>query len=434
ETIAAMLPILFLPYLTLLAVYLLGTFIFNEKNAFLAVLAFLSLFWFGLYFNKFSFGYPLFILSLYLLIKTIEQSRCSILTFIIMYITFTLTYPASIVIPLALALALVMAKVLVIIRLDKLEGYAAKLEIPITLVLLTGVLWVSWEMWTGITFDNLVLVAKDALVELMRMDLARDVAEAIYFTSYTPEYLPIVNLRLFWSIGMFMMSIIISTFSLFKKPRKTHIFLSSILLTLFLISVVIPFFSPASNAPGFGLRGVALSQPVTALFLVAIMRRKDSPKLLRKLQRCLGPLFLALISLFILLMPLLTYSHMAFVYSPTTNLAMHDFLTEKMKEGPVRVAVLGGQTVTDYYMFKNDKNFYPNPYREDPDPEELFIIENKSYDIIAMTFRVYTKDAFIRYEPSLTECILQLKFKIRNKLIYNKIYHADEWHEIYSKS
>jgi len=108
---------------------------------------------------------------------------------------------------------------------------------------------------------------------------------------------------------------------------------------------------------------------------------------------------------------------------------MHDFLTKK---GVGYAAVIGGHTDTDYYIFLNNASLDPYPYMEVPEPNVLLTIDEKDYDIIATTFRVYTKSAFLEYEPSLMECMAVLEHKIEQH--YARIYCGDEWHKIFFRA
>jgi len=104
-----------------------------------------------------------------------------------------------------------------------------------------------------------------------------------------------------------------------------------------------------------------------------------------------------------------------------------------MTHGAGHMAILGGHTVIDYYMLKFNASLSSYPYREAPSPEELLTMDKKGYDIIATTFRMYTKDTFLEYKPSLTNCMQDLRSRLEANSLYHKVYQAGEWHEVYFK-
>jgi uncharacterized membrane protein (DUF485 family) len=231
-------------------------------------------------------------------------------------------------------------------------------------------------------------------------------------------------------VGTFLLGIVLSLIYLIvSKSKIVHFFMSSLMLLLFAAAIYFPL--GGRGIHGLGTRSVFLSTPLTATFIALFIERSEFfPKFLKNHRQFLQIVLLTMFSLFIPMIPLLMYSHMALFYPPHSDKAMHEFI---VNHGVGYAAILGGQTVTDYYVFKFNTNLNPYPYREDVSQEDLLTIDKRSYDIIATTFRLYTKDAFVEYKPSLISLLENLSSRLLVSSSYYKVYQADNWHEAYFK-
>jgi hypothetical protein len=258
----------------------------------------------------------------------------------------------------------------------------------------------------------------------------KPISEAInvlYTTHYTQQFEPIINLRVYWSVSTFILGLILSfNYMIAHKYKSTSLFLNSVLLLLFTLSTYFPF--GGRGIHGLGIRAVLLSQPVTALFIASFIEQPRTYfkrfKRLRKLRKHSQITLLATIFLFMIAMPLLMYSHMALVYPPNSFSTTYDFVT---RHGNGHIIVIGGHDVYHYFKLVNNVDLkfdYGEHY------EELSsMAEKHQYDIITTAFRVYVKDPFVKYEPSLTERMVKLEHALKQN--YGLVYYADSQHKMY---
>jgi hypothetical protein len=411
--------------------YLLGIQLLDKRGAFIAILSLFAAFWFGLYFNKGSFGYALYILALYSLSRSLNQRKPeNFVIFMVIFVALTITYPSSIIISIALAGTVSLIFVLNRAEFSKFTSPYPTFKWIITTFLTTMLIWMGWQAFHGPTFTNLIIAIKESLSELIGGKPVLEAIDVLYSPNYTPQYLPIINLRLYLSVGTFLLGIVLSLIYLIvSKSKIVHFFMSSLMLLLFAAAIYFPL--GGRGIHGLGTRSVFLSTPLTATFIALFIERSEFfPKFLKNHRQFLQIVLLTMFSLFIPMIPLLMYSHMALFYPPHSDKAMHEFI---VNHGVGYAAILGGQTVTDYYVFKFNTNLNPYPYREDVSQEDLLTIDKRSYDIIATTFRLYTKDAFVEYKPSLISLLENLSSRLLVSSSYYKVYQADNWHEAYFK-
>ena len=423
---------LYLPIFTVLAMYLLGIQLLNKRGAFTAILSFFAIFWFGLYFNKSSFAYALHILTLSSLLKSLNHRKPeNSIIFMVIFIALTITYPSSILIPLALMGMALLMFVLSIAKSSKFIASYATFKTTTTTFLATSVIWISWHIWLGPTSVNLIIAIKESLSELISGEPVSEAIGVFYSPNYTPQYLPIVNLRLFLSLGTLLLGVVLSfIYFIISTHKLVPFFMSSLMLLLFVAGIYFPL--GGRGIHGLGIRAVFLSIPLTAVFIALFIEQSEIfPKFLKNLCKLLRIILLTMVCLFMLIIPLLMYSHMAFVYPPNSDIVVHEFI---MRYGVGYAAILGGHTITDYYMFKFNTNLSPYPFHEDVGPGDLLTIDKRNYNIIVTTFRMYTKDAFVEYKPNLISCMENLRSRLMVNSSYYKVYQADNWHEAYFKA
>ena len=426
---------LIIPFLVIMMVYFFARQFCGQRASFLAVLAFISFNWFGLYFNRQSFALPLHFLALCLLVKCFIHPRLNYVVLMLMtYLTLVIAHPASSAAVALTAMAIVfMSTFLRVVKLPKvsLGGNAqvnAKLALRhpprfiLIVVLILLAAWLAWQVYHPSALKSFIDQTK---IALSRFFSAPSPGKHMVLIGYTQEYMSVVQIRFYelWALAIagMILSFLVLVATKIKDKFKFVILVSTFFTQALLIGYVM-FAHRWASVPF-----LYLFLPVATLISWFIFEFKPRKGLREHLALPFKVLVLMMVVALACLMPLLMYSHMAFVYPPNSNIAMLNFLA---KRGHGLSVVLGGHSDVQYAMFANDASMRCHNVPV-PNPQEILTIDEKGYNIVVTNFRVYVKDAFNRFQPSLTESLSTLEDRFNSKPVYSKVYQADCWHKAY---
>lgn len=439
-TIAETLPVFMALLLTPL-VYLFARIFCGERGSYFAVIVYLSLSWFGLYFNRLSFSLPLMILSWYSIVKKFKSPKFTWAVIALTAFAATvLSHPASSG-TAALTVATLMIMIFLFRSLQRLRSAGKKVSelefgetnanarrfLPITTVVIVFVIWFAWQHYHFSTIQDII---RQTIIAMNEFSSAPEPASQVVSTisKYTLGYLPVVRLRLFQAIFSVAVGTVLAiTFCIIAKSKKNPLILASI---FFGTAALIPYVLYAhrwSHTPS-----------IYVSFLAAVLlgwfffdfKPKKAP--LGRIVMPFKVITLVITIVFVALMPLLMYSHMAFVYPRDSTL---NTLYFSVRHGRGSAIVLLHSGV-HYAKFAGGGNISLTAVGIDVPPvaqDGSLLVKNKKYDVLITSFRVYVKDAFIKQEPSLALQLAMLEGKLSDEFFYEKVYQADDMHKIYMR-
>jgi hypothetical protein len=286
-------------------------------------------------------------------------------------------------------------------------------------------LLITWLAWNIYHFGSLSSAIRQTLIALDELFSAPDPAARVVAITkgYTDEYLPVVRLRLFTMVFNITIGTVLSVLACVStKFEKKFAILAAVFFT------VCAFAGYATYAQRWADKAFIYTVfPVAVLISWFILDFRTRQALTAKLAKAFKLIVVSIVVFLIVLVPLLMYSHMAFVYPPSTNSAMLKFLA---RNGRGSLWVIGGHTDVDYIMFAEEASLR---YKADPVPEPKALLVNhvKEYNLIAISFRAYTKDAFVKFDPPLNDAVQVLKSRLSNEYGFAIVYCADKWHDVY---
>lgn len=427
-TLAKIIPLL-LPFYTVIIVYLFSTlFCNNSSTSYLASMAYLAFMWFGFYFNRQSFALPLHILAWYLIAKKLILQKVEwVVLSLIVFLSLVTSHPGS-----SFSVTLSMVALVALIVLLKLGvppaskqnpwlgGVIIKAAVVTTTVLLT--IWLLWNIYHA---GSLVSAVRQTFIALSEFSSVPDPLTHIVAVTkgYQSGYKLIVDLRLFILVFNMLIGTILSLLACITTRFEGRFI---ILAAIFFSAVPIVVYT--TYAYRWADRGFLYALFPTAVFASwFVLDFKMSGPLTAKVVKALKIFIGTIIVLFMALIPLLMYSHMAFVYPPSANLAMLEF---QARHGQGSLLVIGGHTDLDYVMFAEEATLKWKGLPV-PDPKELLAGRFTDYNLISTTFRAYTKDVFVKFDPPLTSAMKTFEDRLIIEQWYSIVYQSDKWHKVY---
>lgn len=416
---------LLIPLIIYLLTYLLAKLFIGDRAAVITVLVYLGLNSFGLWFHRGSFSLMIQLITWYCFIKLIiTRLRSWYALMLLSFVLLTLSHPltsffviVSIVAPLILIR--IRSIMLKLIRKDqKILGLDIFNKIPLSWISLG--LFLIWSSWFSILHNTKFLMGR--IYKIFKI-LPSGPASIISPTTYTSGYYIIVLLSFYELVFGIIIGSILTIFYVFKKKFdwKLTILSSWFLSAMFVVATM--FVLKLSE---YADRPFKYSFPALGMLIGWFIVRFDY-KSKKKTLAVMGKVGLFMIlSSFIIVLPLTMYSFMSFVYPSTSNLQFDDFLTKKAHG---LVGVIGGHEDIFHYVFKNNAQAkFEVTYNTN--------LTTMPYNVIAVTFRAYAKDAYLRFQPPMLQSLKKLDEKLTTDptLNFARIYTADHWQFIYANN
>ncbi len=427
--IAQVLALLF-PFCTVAIIYLFARLFRGGGTPYLAVMAYLGFMWVGFYFNRLSFALPLQFLAWYLvakrfLVQGVKWSALALLTFFVV----VFSHPAS-SFSVALSMVALVAFMFLRVGLSRTSNQSPLLKRSvISAVVITAVtlltVWLSWNIYHLGSFYSAIRQTFIALDELFSAPDPLMRVAAIYGRGYADAYLPVVRLRLFIVVFNAVVGTVLSVLACIATKFSRRF---TILAAIFFTAAA--FTAYTTYAYRWADKGFIYTVfPVAILVSWFVLGFKAKRALTVKAVKAFKLVIATVVIFSIALVPLLMYSHMAFVYPPSMDLAMLEFLAG---HGQGSTYVIGGHAEVDYVVFA-EETFLNWEHKSVPELEMLQTDALVGYNLIATTFRAYTKDAFVIFDPPLRSAMADFTAGLIDEHRYSEIYQADEWHKIYSQ-
>jgi len=433
-----------LPFFMVVFMYAFTRLFCGERASYFAVMVFLSLDYQGFYFNRQSFALVLHFLTLYLVvILFIHTKRTYAVLMLILFSTLVMSHPGSsaavVLTVITLIIMLALLKALGLFKRGGANGVQNDVRrifnrpiLPsiLTVASTSSVIWFAWYIYH---FGSLSMVIKQTIISMNEFFSAPYPEEHITatVTLYTEAYMPIVLLRFYELVAALVIGTVLSILACAAtKLEGKYLMLASMFFSVASILVYVTYAHRWTGNP-FPYSFPALTTLVS-WFIFDFKLRKGS--LSKYFTSLLKASLLMMIVAFTALMPLLMYSHMAFVYPPDSNLVMLNFLA---RNGHGSSLVIGGHMDVDYVMFVHNANMLVSrDYSVEVNITSggWFSFSNSEYNIVATAYRVYVKDDFEKYDPPLTERLAVLENRLSDNPLYVKVYQADYMYKVYSKN
>ncbi|MGQ9468447.1 MAG: hypothetical protein ACUVTD_01255 [Nitrososphaerales archaeon] len=171
-----------------------------------------------------------------------------------------------------------------------------------------------------------------------------------------------MNLRIFILVFNILVGMALSIFAcIATRLRKKFVILADIFFTTAaMVAYTTYAYRWADKAFIYTLLPVAT---LISWFVLGFKGRRPLTTRVVKVFKILG---VAAIVFFTALTPLLMYSHMAFVYPPSTDLAILKF---QARHGQGSLLVIGGHTDLEYVMFAEEASMAKIRWRGNPVPD-----------------------------------------------------------------
>jgi len=433
--IAGFIPSL-LSVIMVLMVYAVAQLFVSKRGALLAGAIYTGLYYIGFYFNRRCFSLPLQMLVWYALARFILGKRESswFVTMVVAFAALVIAHPATsflvVVNTFAPFFVYLFAKLFMVLRVARKDGaltfraLSKVMSVPTSLLFL--VMWFSWYVYHPGPKRILSAIIHQTMIALNSFSSAPSPTGGISsnISGYTQGYYPIVALRFFDILFVSFVGLVLALLYVFyKKFDLKGMLLASWFLSIISLSGYIIY----ANRLAWSDMPFRYSLPAFAILIAwFVLHYRPSKPFMKKIVKTAKVASLGVVLFFLLALPLTMYSHASFVYPPTSNLSFNDHLTTY---GQGLVGVLGGHMELEYFRLINDQY--------DP-PITLCIYGNgfdaatlASYDTVAWNFRLFVKDAFQEYDPSLTQSLAALEKEL-TILHYAKVYDAPQ-HGIYCK-
>jgi len=416
---------LLIPSILFLFVYLLAKLIVGRRAAVIAVLVYIAINSFGLWFMRDDLALIIQLVTLYSFTKLMmSPARSWYVIMLLSYGSLTLCHPGAslstlvvMISPLILMWARpVIFKLIKKNHQDSVSVFFGKKKL-FQLILVPALIWSSWYsiiQHLGFITGRLYLIWKV---------LPEGPASMMSSSGYTPVYYNIVTLTFYeLVIGTVIGSILILYYIFMRKFDWKLEMLSSWFISAMFSIAVLFLIQLTQYTGGFFLCSFPALGMLVGYFVVEL----DHKSVKRILAVTAKAALLTAILFFILILPLTMYANMAFVYPPTSTLQFDDFLTKRASGS---VGVIGGhEDVTSYAVINDAKAGF-----------SIGIFSTNTsimpYNIIAITYRAYAKDAYNRFQPSMTQSLDELEKRLTTDQTFGfaRIYVSDKWHAIYTK-
>jgi hypothetical protein len=429
--------------LAMLVLYL--AYLLTNKNFKVAITAFLlfsAFCYWTIDYNRQSFSLLLQFLTwaLFCLSLTPKRNRLISIALIIAFVSLLYSHPSS-----SLSLIIGVFAFFVLLHLSGKKENTRYVGAVLILFL------VLWSLKYVLSFSVSVESAARALVQDIQSLIFGDVGSNVHFltSGYTSQYSMVVFIRFGLTVFEFLSGGAVCLYLIIRRRTKLEIE-KLFLIAMFTAGAILNFHSLLSASwfeRGF-LYSVIPWSILMGSFFVAhgkIQLRKSSIFLLAARGVLLASAILVVAT------PFTLNATTPFMYPPTQDLVLTRFLVGTVNANS-KVGFIGGLMEHNYYIVVlNRYDLYHDEHvlssninmislhRGETTSSGLLKVAT-SYDLIATNFRAYIKSAFVEFDPPLPETMNTLRLQLlglsENKseyLLYNRIYVADDWHEIYCK-
>jgi len=437
--IAGFLPSL-LSVIMVLMIYAVAQLFISKRGAILAGATYVGLYYIGFYFNRRCFSLPLQVLVWYFLARFMlgKRERSWFAALLLAFVALVVAHPATSFVAVLNSFAPIF--VYLFIKILKFLRIAPKsnpltfktlskiVSLPISLLFI--VIWFAWYAYHPGPKRVFEAIVSQTVIALNKFSASVSPTSSITANvgGYSQGYYPIVALRLFDILFVVLAGLGLALLYLFSKKLD----LKKILLASWFVSGIslISYVIYASRLSWSDMP-FRYALPAFAILVGWFVLHCDFHKpFMKKMLKAAKVAILGLVIFFVMVSPLTMYAHAAFVYPPTSNLEFTDFLTShRPRAQGGLVGVIGGHMEIDYFRLVNS-NYDP--------PIILCIYGNgfnasnlEEYDVVGWNFRVFVKDAFEDYGPSLTQSLANLEQELP-LLHYTKIYDSPR-HGLYIK-
>jgi len=426
---------LVIPLITVFFVYVTAQFVVGKRAALLACLLYMSVNWMGFAFNRQSFALILQMFVIYGIFKIYSRRSVSLSWYtvtILSYVALVFIHPLSslfiLITPVSLVALFFLRSLVKRFLPINVQGKIASRSIILRTLIISvifSVIWLSWNIYADVNLYYLIQSLSETMQGLFMTINPTEHAGTI-FPSYTQEYVPIINLRMYMLIFEAIVGTVLAFFILLKRNTDWKVLIVSLWFILWISMFVLGLYG---NWLQLLYRPFLYSFPLFALLLAwfivpksGTLRRGNS---IRKMAlTAMRGIILSCSLFFLLTVPLAMYTNASIMYPPTAYLQELDHIT---LYGNGSVAIIFSSSELLYYQLLNNAS------------ATFTWTDNTAnitdYSCIVTTFRAYTKGAFNVYDPPLPQSIMELEQNILNNssFAFAKVYDGDSWHRIYVK-
>jgi hypothetical protein len=415
---------IFVSILLSLMVYLFARLFLKDKRySLIAVLAFQALSWTGLVYNRQSFAFLLQFFAWLLIVKLSIQkySRETVIHLILVILALTISHPASsLVISLTPFTILVIRKTFSVLEPER--DYSSLRMTP-ALAVLGSVSWLLWQINFASSFTSLIRQFQTTVNTFLGEP---GPISHIAVSGYTPSYHIIASLRQYSSYYVLFTGLLFIIYTIRKNTSM------KLAISIFLLCVSpFPFVLYANR-----WRMVPFMYAILPWSILVAGTYKflgdHHKRILTLFSKGIKILMVLSVILFLLFLPLTMYGPAAHMYPPSSELTMMEYLTSY---GRGSVALIDpGTTIGSYYeaSYPHNEVFYiprfPFQHGAGLDLEGV-----RTFQVIATTFRAYSKTAYIQIHPPYDEATDDFVVSLSIEGTYGRVFDSDDWHTAYSR-
>jgi len=284
------------------------------------------------------------------------------------------------------------------------------------IALFSLVSWLSFQLSIYGSIVSLIRQTKIALKELFESPLPEGVVTI--GPGYTWEGYVYAMLRLRWGQFIILTSTVLAFTSFFTK--RTSITTKVIASWVLLHTLGIGFVIYALRWVDRPFQYLALTSPLLLLALTSNAR----------FRRPVIALMYSILMVGVSISPIIIWGPSPFMYPPSSDTSMANFLATHISEHHYSVAHIGSHGLLPFYYELKGSNFHGKDLLWDFKQGIGFDInEVKKYEVVAMFFRTYGKSGFYEYRPNILDAVKNLQGELM-RLGYNKVFEAileKEW-------
>jgi len=363
-------------------------------------------------YSRQSFAYPLHASAILILILMLTKRDIRhVIVYLVLFLALLISHPAA---SLAAALMSLTAWTLMVImsKLSKsLFGYRR-------LILLISIFSIlTWFCFQLSIYGSIVSVSKQTVIAFRELSES-PVPERTLMVGpeYTWNGYLYVSLRLRWGQFIILMSIILAIIAITSRRAN---FISKVIASwvlLYVIGIVCTI-----HAHRWIDRPFQYLALVTPLLLLSSAKNYCKP---------LMALIYSILTIGTLISPITIWGPSPFMYPPSSDIIMAQFLSNHIPEVPHIIAHIGSHGLLPFYYKLNGKLLTGRDLLWDFEQGLGFNVNEVSrYDVVAIFFRTYGKSGFYEYKPSILDAVNNLQQELM-KLGYNKVFEIipeKEW-------
>ena len=365
-------------------------------------------------YSRQSFAYPLHTLSILMLILMLtKRDMKHVIAYIILFSALLISHPAS-----SLIVALMSLTAWIFMTIVSKFGIAISQlsyrRLILSISLFSILAWFSFQLSIYGSIVSFLKQTKVAFKELFESPIPE--RTLVLGPGYTWEGYLYFSLRLRWGQFIILMSTVLAITAIIL--RRVDFIAKVIALWILLYVIGIGFTIYAHRWMDRPFQYLAL---ITPLLLVSLAKNHYRPTTVS---------IYSILIVGILISPITIWGSSPFMYPPSSDIIMAQFLSNHAPETPHRVAYTGSHGLLPFYYKLNGKTLSGKDLLGSFKQEIGFnVSEVCEYDIVAVFFRTYGKSGFYEYEPSIYVAVSDLQEGLV-ELGYNKIFEVvpgEEW-------